>query len=274
MPLISRDYPKKKHSRAKKMGIRIHKVMGYGLTDLKCDQYKIVDERINPDGILGNPENEEDYTREGFIDYLKSLHPGVKDFSENGEMTSLDFSKQSVIHASLEYHQLTSKKNWEPIYSIIYSAEFGLSNVLFIIPPCEYENWRRYDDPIDYMESLIRSRQGESEINYFTLTNCGIFPYDFAMDNRTGEMLKDQCAEAYYLRRRVLECDNVLNQNEKDVVLKHLATSMGFASVEECDKHLAPFVPYNVRFLERYTKLFRDPSIVFSLRPMLYVYWS
>lgn len=35
------------------MGIRIHKILGYGLTNVKSESYRIQDKRFNPNGIFG-----------------------------------------------------------------------------------------------------------------------------------------------------------------------------------------------------------------------------
>ena len=50
------------------MGIRIHKVMGYGLTNVVCKKEKIVDPRFNPQGYLrsDSERQEEKWTFEKF----------------------------------------------------------------------------------------------------------------------------------------------------------------------------------------------------------------
>lgn len=160
------------------MGIRVHKVIGYGISDLKSEKYSPADERIDPDGMLGEDRWEDDrFTREAYLSHLTDRSKAFKEYldrSKNGEKIEWPES-QEAFDAHLELTSLERNKDWEPNYSVVYSPEYGLDNVLLIVPPSCYESWTRYDNPIDYIEETDSYRKTD-QLHRFVTFDRGSFP--------------------------------------------------------------------------------------------------
>lgn len=265
------------------MGIRVHKELGYGLVDLKVENFRIVDERINPEGILGEHGDRwesEAWSREKYLEYLEQLayHPREKSTS-NMELLNQGKKLPPYIEmfgedANWDLNNLETNPGWSPIDSVVHQAEFGLPNVLLIIPPCEEKEWRRYDDPIDYVEET----QLQVQVNRVVVLKQGLYPWDgLRMDSRSGKVFTGEEHQTLTLFRRLtlsLKAEPPGEDEEKVArLLQSIAEKLGFANREECEQFIAPVVPKSVQYLCQFAKIFRDWKTVFQLRPMIYVYW-
>jgi hypothetical protein len=121
------------------MGIRVHKVLGYGLTDLKVGQdFRIDDPRVNPQGILHADwnENGKRWSKGIYRDWL------VKKKGEYGsDRFTIEMEEAGCV-----------QEGWRPQQSFVHDAEQGMGNILCVIPAAYYHEWRRYDDAIDYYD--------------------------------------------------------------------------------------------------------------------------
>lgn len=216
------------------MGIRIHKMLGYGLTDVKTKNFAISDKRFRAN--------------------LSSEWP---DFSLREYKDWVNDSK-SISTLMTQSFPITNTSDYLDAGScFVHDAEFGLSNVFCVVPRFNHQDWHRYDDIIDYTEQTYVSRQH----NTVKVLKNGIYPYGplFA-DSRTGKIVKN--GMDYALVKNTV--------SDKD----SLASRFGFESAEEADKYLRPAVPDCVKLLCEYAKIFVDPMTVHQLVPMLYTYWS
>lgn len=121
------------------MSIRINKWLGYALTDYASD-----DPRFNgsPHDIYNIIDNDAQMLL--FITYLKQIME-----TENHERV-LDYA-----------YSFSGKSNDELLTEIRtmiggffhYDDEYGLENVVMFSPLFGHEEWKRYDDAIDYFEN-------------------------------------------------------------------------------------------------------------------------
>ena len=106
------------------MGIRIKKVLGWGLTDVKSEQFRLTDERFNLDVIAEYKESPDEMEKR-FIDWAmddKTKDERIQVLTEaNGGNAEWIYGEKFLSPASAENF-------------FIYNDEFGLSKVaLFIL---------------------------------------------------------------------------------------------------------------------------------------------
>jgi hypothetical protein len=256
------------------MGIRIHKVLGYGLADVKVKNYRIVDDRFNNRGILGREveeEIEEKFTPEGYEEYCQLNHSYEKDkyFDLTMDRIALRERREKKDH----------RKHWAVYNSFIHQGEFGLPNVMLVVPCGEYESWYRFDDTIDYYIESIESRKSRkyciSKIDI--LEDGGIYPWIGNYFNiKTNQKVENGLGPAFWrvinakrdiAKSRKKNKPNIENPDE-------LAKLMGFDDTTDAIANLRPEVPDCVRAICKYAKVFVDDNVINHLRPMLYTYWS
>lgn len=238
------------------MGIRVHKVLGYGLTDVECENYRISDARFNPASKFLDDERWEMKPDE-YLDWLKAR-------TEEREKAS-DFDAFNIdVYLLKEGTEKRDRLYMSDVF--IHQREYGLPSVV-LLKPLSFEDWRRYDDAIDYVEETYLRPDEERQINWVKELPHGIYPYSgIYMDRRTGERLKDPLETLW--RRRYFS-PNVTDETREDI-----AMAMGCATFEEADKTFGPLVPVEIRDLVEWGELFTDDTVWRQLRPMLYTYWS
>jgi hypothetical protein len=136
------------------MGLRIHKVLGYGIKTLKHKDGKLTDARIDRDKLLELIDNT-------YVDGV------IANKDKTKELWCKEFSYlSSYEHFEANYNNALYCINNGA--SIHYDAEFGLPNVLLF-------TWEkachRYDNLIDHTESI------DCEPNIKVLKKFGIYPY-------------------------------------------------------------------------------------------------
>lgn len=236
------------------MGIRVHKVLGYGLTDVVCESYRISDPRINPESKFVN-DDLWDLEVEDYRDWLKEKSEGGRD-----DLGNMDYW---IMKERLEDSR---GRKYSMSDSFVHQAEYGLDNVI-LLSPVTHTDWRRFDDSIDYVEETYMRERGETQIDRVNVLPHGIYPYSsIYMDCRTGERLKDP-HETLWRRRFFHEG---ITDSDRDGIAKVL----GFENFEEANKVIAPIVPREIRDLAEYGELFLDPMGWTQLRPLHYVYWA
>jgi hypothetical protein len=247
------------------MGIRIKKMLGYGLTDVKYDKEedKIIDDRFNPLGYLLSDweDQEEIWTRDGWIK-----------FADN-HIEEYDLHMHNRF-----FNNFKPLKSWEPYDSIVYDEEFGDEKVFLIIPPEHAyrtgEGWIRNDNIIDYHEEYILNKDGGAPRHHFV--DGGIWPYQSSYDNKkTGKRLDRNAHEWRYDYRLV----------NKDLIdfrtihmmwqfLDKFAKKMGFDGYLDAEENIVPMIPGEVKAFCEWLNLFNDESTIWELKPLLYIYWS
>ena len=220
------------------MGIKVHKILGYGLTDVVTDKSgTIIDPRFTKDFLENEKLNLKD-----FISFAKAR-------PDHEDQMAGSFTKAVV----------KEPDSWRPHRSFIHQSEYGLPNVFIVTPAEETKNWQRYDDMIDYIEE-------KSSEPHVKVLNRTLYPYDSWMNPKTGERTKD--AHSYWQVVNFFKETNDLEQI--DTYLK----AQGFTDLKNFEETVVPFVPHTIRLLCEWAKIFKDPKTALELRPMIYVYWS
>lgn len=233
------------------MGIRIHKYLGYGLTNVEVKDYKIVDERIDWDAF--------DYLRDCYGEehlkhYRQWLGWAKSDYYERGMLDWFYLNDER----EKKRRGLDNCYAWDP--------EYGMPEVL-VLQPLGCPDWIRYDDTIDYMEETYRKDGEQPQGNYLKVYEHGIYPWSSYIDRRTGEQVKDPIwawIRATYDPEVETEVD----------VLDHLAQLCDFADHAEALVNVVPQIPPEIKNLVEFTEIFTNLDTVYDLRPVLYTYWS
>src|SRR5687767_2089616 len=117
------------------MGIRIHKFMGYGLDDIKAENYAISDSRINVDSLVF--ADYDDTTAEDYVTWLEQRYPdgGTLDGHWN-------LDRWAIKDSSATGKKIYLSDAWA------WSPEYGMDNVL-VLKPLSMSDWSRFDDGLD-----------------------------------------------------------------------------------------------------------------------------
>lgn len=236
------------------MGIRIHKMMGYGLTDVTPE-----DPRINWDSAIFGYDLDDEEDLDLYRDWL----------SERGK---------SDIGLSPLLPGATKRRSSIQDCVNFGTSDGGLENVI-CIRPLAWTDWYRFDDSIDYVE---QTASPEGQRDTVQVLETGIYPHISYMDDRVGERISFDDMHPWLWAKRELDRkiaaaafsfpDDLLRDLEAP--LDELAVLGGFSSHKDAMAHYRPHVPDEVRWLCEFSRLFTDPSICLQLRPMVYTWWA
>lgn len=221
------------------MSVRINKVMGYGLTDLSVEEvqtgiYYTNDTRFNPDGWWHNKQKK--WNSGGYISHCNAVN-------------------NRFLQLTLQINGATRFDN--VINTIHYvGSDAGKANVVLFVPPTRTDFYR-YDDPIDYMESI-----GECVVKELQYP---IYPASRYINRETGEFVDNSVLD---VRELIYLFNNSSNPETKEYALTQLGckeTWMERYNVE---------IPIDLVEFLRYTEMFTDDSTIWKLKPLIYTYWS
>jgi len=235
------------------MGLRIHKVLGYGLTDVKTDGCEITDSRFNKNSILINAYAVLTYC--DYLDFLKQKQQEIDDYELKVE--------RSQVKAFIKKAQRCDSMN----KYFTYDCGEGCPSVI-VITPCYHEDWIHYDDPIDYAEEVGR---GTGPENRWKVLN-GIFPYLSYFNRKTGERFPVDGKQLIDNAIRNMD-SGYGTYKENQEYLDTLCRSYGLKDSTEYG-FVAPIVPPPVRYMAEFAQVFNKPETINELKPLLYTYWS
>ena len=238
------------------MGIRLHKFLGYGLTDVKTEGYEITDDRLNKESWVFTYE--EDPTLDDYFQWLDT---------RPYQVTLDTLSKNMLDEMELKHRRPRDAFAWEP--------EFGLPNVL-AIQPVTAAKWSRHDDTIDYTEEVwLRDRDCEPRVE---VVAGGLWPHLGYMDKRTGKLLDDRSIIPWVRFRNRKRGGGKYGPEEDTERVAHvedeLARMAGLADNQDALENVIPMVPQEIRDIIQFSKVFTSEDIWTQLRPILYVYWA
>lgn len=232
------------------MGIRLNKVIGYGLTDVASHDGRIADPRINND----SPWVYGDEPEQAYDEWLRQRLTG-------DDTTDLDLQLELAMLAEANHGAADAH------YACSWSRGSSYRDGIILVRPAGYTQWHRYGDPIDTEEEY--ALHGDAASRAIALAG-GIYPFSgLWMDARTGEQLKEPHASIW---RRV--AGNPEGTEDRDRALDLMAKTLGFADRAEAARYMAPLVPPEICRLCEWARLFTSPEVCLQLRPLLYVYWS
>jgi len=259
------------------MGIRIHKVLGYGVDNIQHGKkgWDMQDPRIDTKKFrdlhskayeMGGPEilkwlkNE----KEALVQFHDKHHPS-KQKEKDDEFRDLDFQ---FFLRGIEDH-LERKKIHDFGSSIIWDGEYGLPNVMQFVP-ITCPDWRRYDDTIDYHEET----DGREQANWVKFLKVGgIFPWNGWVrfrDPKPG-ILKEDAKKGDLVRLDPATYSQLVgwwDKREKPLALGD--------TLKHFLEDYRPILPIDVTSILWFMRnAFKDvDSFLNELRPMIYVYWA
>lgn len=240
------------------MGLRVNKVLGWGLTNIKTNQDKeIVDSRINKDGYL---------FRDGEYDEKTWTFKGFKKFWQDNFIDGLELS---LFKEFLEYEEINFTK------SVFYNSEFGLPEVLLITISQKYrdsDKWHRWDEIIDFQEETFNHNQNSR----YQIYPFGIFPWEGSFCDSEGQRWVDQNGKPFSSIAREFvktKINKNLDMSQVEAAQTYWAKMLGFDSIEEADRNIVPILPEEIIMKCKYLQLFNNNKTIYQLRPMLYVFW-
>jgi hypothetical protein len=234
------------------MGINVHKVIGYGLTDVKMRKRRggyshvLTDKRFDPSGYMYADweTKEEHWTVEGYRRFLKQWKKG-RCITASADLDSFTFAALARKKPKPYYKRFL---DWDPCYSVIHQLEFGLPNVLVIVPFAFYPKWYRSDDTLDWCEE---TQEHEQQNRVLELPR-GIYPY----------------SDRYWdPRRKKLHIFGCEKPGERSLLWHDIQRRLSNGT-------LRPAVPSEIQCLAEYLGIFKNPDDIHRLRPLLYVYWA
>lgn len=251
------------------MGIRIHKVLGYAIDNIKTDPediFKITDERINLKGYLGLDCDAQE-KKYKINDFKKYIEKKKNKKTIKGLMASLTLN---ILND--ESHQ----KNKNPKYldinrSVVHEPEYGFSNVL-VITPLTNKHWQRYDDDIDYVENnfLCDDPQNPMEPTIKVL-DYPLYPWNHYINKRTEIKGKGKniFGNNVMFIKKLLK-DEKMPEEEMSILLQE----NGFEDRKDFEENLMPAIADEVVWLCDFLKIFKNKENIYDLRPAIYTYWG
>lgn len=242
------------------MGIRIHKFIGWGLTDVQTDgEYTVTDPRINAER-LGDLNAYEGPTLREYRDWLD------KNREKDGFGLPRGLLDDWWLRDEKAKEGLDERLSGHVGGCIRYNPEYGLKNVL-AIRPVSCDDWERYDDMIDWIEETYFHVEDNSQYDRVEELPSGIYPFNGAfMDKRTGQRVS---SDIMWWVRTKNDGDD-LGQIEMDT----LAQAGSFADHADALENCVPHVPEEIRALCKFTGIFTNEDVWKDLRPILYVWWG
>jgi hypothetical protein len=260
------------------MGIRIHKAIGYGLNDIKTDEYRISDDRFNITDEWWEDLYESDFS--DFEAFLKDKDGCIKILIEQ---FGVDPQKAEWDYGNIKLFLNSISKMRHPPHNddfFDYDGESTDNWMLFYpagnVRDGMFGSWYRHDDTIDYYENRVYKKELEPVIvdlsKYGTL---GLYPYDHGMYLKPGRKNKLNEKQKGFLNKNNKNHieGGWYNQlvGDWDSKLKPLAD-------EETIKHLKedwhPVIPTSIKLFTYYFKFFKNPHTVYDFKPLLCQWWG
>lgn len=235
------------------MSVRIRLMMGYGLTNLQCEDGVIIDPRINPNGWLLSDENkQEHWSFDEFDTHIRDEIDRTRTFGQ-------DFNKLDKVNY-LTY----CNKRLNIHDCIIYDNEMGLDNVLLLIPPTMQHKWYRHDDDLDYY--LAANGICSTQTSWYKVSPTNFYPYGGFIDSKNGSRVVNPHSDMI---------GDLYRENESRALVGSIWTEdLKCKSIDDVKKRYKHALPSTLISLIDYTKLFTNSNVIYDLEPMLYGYWG
>lgn len=244
------------------MGIRIKKVLGYGLVDVA----------LNEDGEITDYRFTQEWKDDPWGDEHEKTIEGYMKFSKRKQEESEEKVLPRDIHLFPQTNFIGGK---EPRLDdfLTLDTEYGLPNVV-VFTPITGTQWKRYDDQIDYYEEKANGHYSVEP--HVSVLDVPLYPYDNYINNETGEWAENNIREWIYMIRNIrMDMKHRPNSEKIDTqseLLKIALKELGCEANWQEKWNVA--IPEQIIDYCDYMNVFTDRSTIFKLQPMIYVYWS
>lgn len=232
------------------MGIRVKKILGYALLDVKTKDYSFADDRFTEEFSKGSWR---DYSKDNFIHFLQEKYDPSNEFSE----------EKLLAYFLGRYDEESSNAPWDVNKFVHYDFEYGSKKTVIFLEPNSCD-WYRSDDIIDYYQENCQPKIKIKKLN-------GIFPYCGIYTNlKSGQRIAKDNGKTLvdiiqmYINTKITPPD----------VIEELIKKLGFKDFEEYKENIVPYVSDSIRLFCEFLNVFKDPKTINYLKPVLYTYWS
>lgn len=246
------------------MGIRVHKIIGYGFDDVQVDKYNVVDPRFKPcvndhEMIYEKSDAFPEWIVENAEQAAYILHTIYK-------VPIKDAKFDLSIMSQLMKVRIKEGRKYRTNSLFIHHTEYGIPEVMMFVP-IDSPDWYRYDDIIDWIEESEEHNQENRVTNLFEETSsCGIYPYTMMMLNPFRKNLtqsKRNRMEPSTYNMATGRWNGDMEPMAKDEkILKHF------------QEDWVPQIPGAIMAFIAYLDILKKPETLYELRPLLYVYWG
>jgi hypothetical protein len=268
------------------MGIRVHKMIGYGVANLKYRRNKkghvvMTDPRIDWDAYDKMVDSRYDRDMEKFIGWMEQHSAEIDALAAKERPTRTDpyeYTKWEVATLTGVLKDSPRRHHYDFLRCIQHGTEYMLPRVMLFIAPTMADQWYRYDDTLDWVEESHSRRQN----NWVQkLRSPGIYPY-------SGTWIRFRDPEQSF-RGVVPQAEVGLGHDEKGPLMldasdyailvgtwdrKQPALASG-EFLEHLKKDFRPPIPTLILALILWSGCVKDvPSFLNDLRPHMYVYWG
>lgn len=228
----------------------IHKMMGYGLTDVQLtERGRIDDPRINSSSILLDYEREDEATVRNFVSSTLESDDNLETVLKGWNWGHMD------------------PESTDPFDAVVHAYETSIPNTLILRPVGDCD-WHRKGSLLD---SYGEQEHNPKEQDNVRSLRGGIYPYaNRFMDVTTNEVV-DWYAIGDWIR--------AVNSDDGSARLEMKAfealTKLGWGDIghEALKKRIAPMPPEEIIELAEFGKLFTTPETVYELRPLIATFW-
>jgi hypothetical protein len=157
------------------MGIRIHKAMGYGLTDVQTPKGEFApegDPRFKLDAWEELRERNWSLSFKDAQAHVRAREEQILEWglAVNGREDRT--ARTIMLGTRLAIREPLHK---EGASSLIYDAEMGLANTMLFVPWGRYDKWQRYNDDLDWFDEVTTGANGASRVDEL---KSPPYPYD------------------------------------------------------------------------------------------------
>lgn len=260
------------------MGIRINKIMGWGLNDLGFhpeEEHKILDPRIIPDEEL-------EIVREKSI---KDFYKWLKENREEAESVVMQVdnrSSDSDDPFNRKSHDIAVLLNWDQkptYYNFSHDGEMGDPKTIIFPPITDYEKHKRYGDLLDSYEHEYRIGKNTDPEVIMMDNSCGIYPHVGARRKPGTEPIEVDSHVFIYETIKDGKLPDWISPASWSQLTGRWAEgrppSGGHEIATMVNERYRPEIPGSLIAYIYWLGLFTDfHSTIQDLRPMLYTYWS
>jgi len=250
------------------MGIRIHKIMGYGFDDLALAEngWELNDPRINNSAL--DKLYDEETQISNYVDWIQETYLTGEPKIEHER--PVDITDTDLLHIrNLDKKaQKSILKEYAGRYMVVRPDcdDRGWTAGTIVFTPLWMDDWQRGDDAIDYAEhqqAVIDSgRFINGQVQNLTY---GQFPYSasyFNLKTKKPIMGSSYSDAQLFAGRGDMDIADVLVKKD------------GFDNFADAQKNIAPTVPLTIKHFTDWLGVFNNPETYLHLKPMVVTYWS
>jgi hypothetical protein len=274
------------------MGVRVNKVIGYGLTDVEFKESGssevLCDPRFRKDGYVAQhltdyDAAEDTYSVKAWRKFLTAKWKTRNSLKRKTDRFHVTFALEDEKRAwerELQFQSFGTA--WTPKSCFEVFPDCGDVRYLIFVPPTRLyagrEDWKRYDDTLDWVEE---TEFHEQEWRVQTMRWRPIPPYDTWIDSRTGKHVTSNARQPDPRMFAEICSDNKpwwrhkTSSEKRSLLCRYnaMAKTFGFSTIREAREYMIPEIPMGIQLFCEFGKIFKNPKTIRDLRPMFAVYW-